>query len=115
MLTPAQIKALEKLVALPVETEAQSLLPALDDCLEVLAEDSAVALANVKKFDIYDSYFNVTRTAENHGVVFLTGMLQTYRQMLTNLETTHELTVVELPLLRVGLDTIVWMVLEQQD
>jgi hypothetical protein len=61
----------------------------------------------VQKFDVYDSYFNVTRTQENSGIAFLAGLLQAYRNVMENLqEPPHTLTVVELPMLRLALETI---------
>jgi len=55
---------------------------------------------------VYDSYFNVTRANENCGLVFLTGLLQSYRNVMDDmLIPPHTLTVVELPMLRIALET----------
>ena len=66
-LNGAQLAAVNELLALPIETDAAGLLPFIDAALLALASDSAVTAANVHKFDVYDSYFNVKRTAENGG------------------------------------------------
>jgi hypothetical protein len=60
----------------------------------------------VAKFDIYDSYFNVSRSVDPNGLVFLTGLLQAYRNVLADLQTPPQtLTVIEMPLLRIALET----------
>lgn len=110
-LTDEHIRCLREVVQLPVEAAPDELLPVVDQAIACLGVETAVSQANVHKFDIYDSYFNVTRTEEESGRVFLAGLLQSYRNMLINLETEHDLTVIELPLLRVALDSILQLFL----
>jgi hypothetical protein len=65
-----------------------------------------VTTANIHKFDIYDSYFNVTRTEENCGIIYLCGLLQAYRNVMQDLQKPPQtLTVVEMPMLRIALET----------
>lgn len=106
-----QVRCLREVVQQPVEAAPNELLPVLDRAIDCLGVETAAAQANVHKFDIYDSYFNVTRTEEESGRVFLAGLLQSYRNMLMNLETEHDLTVIELPLLRVALDSVLQLFL----
>lgn len=107
-LTDEQRAALRKLTTLPLDATSQEMIPVLDEALATLQagfEGTAVK-ANVHKFDVYDSYFNVTRSQENSGVTFLAGLLQAYRNVMENLQQPpHTLTVVELPMLRIALET----------
>lgn len=107
-LTAAQRSALRQLTTLPLEAPPTVIIPVVDQALVVLAEsqETAVTQANIHKFDIYDSYFNVTRTEENSGLTFLIGLLQAYRNVMEDLlEPPHTLTVIELPMLRIALET----------
>jgi hypothetical protein len=108
-LTADQQTALQKLMALPLDASLQEVIPALDQALQTLIAggSGAAVKANVQKFDVYDSYFNVTRTQDNSGIAFLAGLLQAYRNIIENIqEPPHTLTVVELPMLRIALETI---------
>jgi len=107
-LTDDQLLALHGFTKLPLDTPPENLVPALDHALEVLTKEANYnpVKANVKKFDVYDSYFNVSRANENCGLVFLTGLLQSYRNVMDDmLIPPHTLTVVELPMLRIALET----------
>ena len=108
-LTAEQRAALQTLMSLPLDARPQEVIPVLDQVLQTLTrEGTGTAIkANVKKFDVYDSYFNVTRTQENSGIAFLVGLLQAYRNVMEDLqEPPYTLTVVELPMLRIALETI---------
>ena len=105
-LTTPQRQALQKLLALPVDTPPDALLPALDAALAEFQPETALETAGVHKFDVYDSYFNVTRTTERSGEVYIAGLLQSFRNVIANLNTPpFNLTVVELPLLRIAVET----------
>lgn len=107
-LTAVQTAALKAIVALRLEAPPSEMLPALDRALAVLQEDleTAETTTNIRKFDIYDSYFNVTRSNDQKGHLFLVGMLQAYRNALEDLEKPpFTLTVVEVPMLRIALET----------
>lgn len=108
-LSAAQLAALRALTALPLDAAPCDVIPAVDAAIATLqpALDNPKVLTNVQKFDVYDSYFNVTRTAENSGLVFLAGLLQAYRNVMEDLqEPPHTLTVVEMPMLRMALETV---------
>ncbi|MAT96087.1 MAG: hypothetical protein CL608_03005 [Anaerolineaceae bacterium] len=105
-LTAVQRTALQKIVNLPLDVEPDKLIEVLDEALCTLGVETAVTTANVHKFDVYDSYFNVSRTSEQSGLTFLRGLLQAYRNVLLDLQKPpHTLTVIELPLLRIALET----------
>jgi len=108
VLTAVQRTALQKIINLPLDAPPKETIAALDEAIEVLGVETAVPTtpANVHKFDVYDSYFNVSRTSEQSGLTFLHGLLQAYRNVLINLQQPPQsLTVVELPLLRIAMET----------
>ena len=106
MLTAVQRTSLQKIINLPLDAPPEQTISALDEAIEVLGVETAVTTANIHKFDVYDSYFNVSRSSEHSGLTFLHGLLQAYRNVLLDLnKPPHTLTVVELPLLRIALET----------
>ena len=106
VLTAVQRTALQKIINLPLDAAPEQTILALDEAIEVLGVETAVTTANVHKFDVYDSYFNVSRSSEHSGLTFLHGLLQAYRNVLLDLQKPpNTLTVVELPLLRIALET----------
>ncbi|WP_420628391.1 hypothetical protein [Candidatus Leptofilum sp.] len=108
MLTAVQRTALQKIINLPLDAPPEDTIVALDEAIAMLGVETAVPTtpANVHKFDVYDSYFNVSRTSEQSGLAFLHGLLQAYRNVMINLQQPpHTLTVIELPLLRIALET----------
>ena len=109
-LSAAQGTALQALLALPLDAATEQVVAALDAARVTLlpSEPSESILAHSRKFDVYDSYFNVSRTAEPAGPAYLAGLLQAYRNVLLNLaEPPNALTVVELSLLRIALETAI--------
>ena len=109
-LTAAQRTALRELLALPLEADTAQVVTALDKALATfaLADRPDPVLANSRKFDVYDSYFNVQRTDADTGPAFLAGLLQAYRNVLQNLAVPPDsLTVLEAPLLRIALETAI--------
>ncbi len=106
VLTAVQRTALQAIINLPLDVAPDTLIQALDEALETLEVETAVSLANVHKFDVYDSYFNVSRTSEQSGLAFLHGLLLAYRNVMADLQKPPlTLTVIELPLLRIALET----------
>ena len=106
VLTAVQRTALNKIINLPLDATPEQTILALAEAIEVLEVETAVTTANVHKFDVYDSYFNVSRSREHSGLTFLHGLLQAYRNVLLDLQKPpHTLTVIELPLLRIALET----------
>ena len=107
-LTAVQQAALKKIINLPLNVEPAKIIAAVDEALATMALETAAppTPANVHKFDVYDSYFNVSRTGEQSGLTFLSGLLQAYRNVMADLQKPpYALTVVELPLLRIALET----------
>jgi hypothetical protein len=105
-LTAVQRIALQNIINLPLDVVPAKMIEALDEALCTLAGETAETTAKVHKFDVYDSYFNVSRTSEQSGLTFLRGLLQAYRNVVADLqEPPHTLTVIELPLLRIALET----------
>lgn len=106
-LSPPQRTALLSILRQPVDAPAHVMLPLLDEAILRLRGGAQVepTLADVKKFDIFDSYFNLQRTSGDEGLSFVSGLLQAYRQVIANLEDEHELTIIELPMLRIALET----------
>jgi hypothetical protein len=101
-----QLAALQAITSLPLDARPDEIIPVIDCALATLALHSTTVKANVQKFDVYDSYFNVTRTNEKSGITFLAGLLQAFRNVMEDLQTPpHTLTVVELPMLRIALET----------
>ena len=108
VLTAVQRTVLQKIINLPLDAAPEQTILVLDEAMAVLGGATAVPTtpANVHKFDVYDSYFNVSRSREHSGLTFLHGLLQAYRNVLLDLQKPpHTLTVIELPLLRIALET----------
>lgn len=101
-----QRSALNAILSLPINADADTTIAALNVGIDCFSAETPTALANVKKFDIFDSYFNVTRTDADSGHTFIHALLFSYRNILENLAAQpHSLTVVELPMLRIALET----------
>lgn len=108
VLTAVQQAALQTIINLPLNADPTKMLETIDDALATLPDggETAVSPADSHKFDVYDSYFNVSRTAEKSGLTFLSGLLQSYRNVLADLQKPpYTLTVVEMPMLRIALET----------
>ena len=106
-LSDRQRTALLSILREPVDAPPNVMLPLLDEAIFQLRNgvQTQPTLADVKKFDIFDSYFNLQRTRGDEGLSFVTGLLQAYRQVIANLKDDHDLTVIELPMLRIALET----------
>ncbi|MEM7801214.1 MAG: hypothetical protein AAF633_18625 [Chloroflexota bacterium] len=108
ILSETQAAALNELIALPFEAPPAELAAGIETALAAFEAGlpTEATPSTAKKFDIFDGYFNVVRLAENNGLVHIVGLLHAYRNILFNLdETDHQLTVVELPMLRIALET----------
>lgn len=108
ILTAVQQAALQAIINLPLTANPAIVNATIDAALAALPDrgETAVTPAKVHKFDVYDSYFNVSRTGEKSGLTFLSGLLQAYRNVLADLQKPpHTLTVVEMPMLRIALET----------
>ena len=108
-LTEPQLAALRAFVALPIDAPADDVVPLVDAALATLTGDAQPTLANVKKFDVFDGYFNVTRIEGDAGTNFIAGLLQAYRNVVADFDNGHTLTVIEMPMLRVALETTLRM------
>ncbi|MEM7347761.1 MAG: hypothetical protein AAF485_26305 [Chloroflexota bacterium] len=107
-LTTEQIGAIRDIIALPLSAAPADAVETVDRALEALSPSNqpATVLADVDKFDIYDSYFNVTRSNEDASLLFLIGLLQAYRNIMEDLQNPPQtLTVVEMPMLRIALES----------
>lgn len=105
-LNEKQKNAIHKLMNLSLDADTKTLNKALDKVIETLEPAPNKTLANKHKFDVYDSYFNVSRNTGKAELSFLSGSLQAYKNILNNLESNpNKLTVVELPMLRLALET----------
>ena len=117
-LLTAEKSALKRVLDLPLNAPIEEVLPVLEDALDTLRPQlpDAQVKADVHKFDVYDSYFNVVRSDEENGRVFLAGLLQSYHHVLENLLVPPEsLTVVELPLLRMALETTLRLFVDERE
>lgn len=101
-------KALDQILALPLDAPAEKIIPVVANGIAILQETAAAEniRAGVVKFDVYDDYFNVVRGEGQEARLFLIGLLQSYRGVLENLAVPPaSLTLVEQPLLRMALET----------
>ena len=107
-LTDVQKERLGDLLAISMDASEQEIIPVLDRALDALAVSipGETVKADVHKFDVYDSYFNVKRTDGNTTAVYVAGLLKAYRNVLEDMAVPpHSLTVVEKPMLRIALET----------
>lgn len=116
MVSPPQFAALDQFKALKIDADAQAYLQASEavvtalraDLKEVYALDTAVQRA--QKFNTYDEFFNVHRTTNANSLVFLHGLFLTFGNALKNMGAApHQLTCIELPLLRVAIEAVLDM------
>ena len=107
-LSHEQQHSLRALMTLSLDASDQEIISAIDQALETLVDaiPGETVKSDVHKFDVYDSYFNVKRTHEQAGVVYIAGLLKAYRNVLVDMSVPpHALTVVEKPMLRIALET----------
>ena len=107
-LTDEQAKSLKALLELPLDVPEEELVRVIEIAIKALEGSipKQTLISGVHKFDVYDSYFNVKRTEGNVGVVYVSGLLKSYWNVLTDMnEEAHALTVMEKPMLRIALET----------
>lgn len=115
-LDAAQYAALYKVRTLPLGAPAAQTLQTLERALaelerSIVLEDTAVQRA--QKFDIYDEFFKIGRCEQCVGPLFLHGLLLSYANVLSNMEQdSHTMSVIELPLLRLAVDSILGLIEE---
>ncbi len=109
-LTDTQMRAIQKLSAMPLDAPLCDRLAVVNEVIGVLeGEISAETISRAEKFDIYDNHFNVVRTEKSSTSVYLAGMLQSYANVLENLDNDNPLTVIETPLIHVAILTTLQM------
>ena len=107
-LSDDQRMILKSLISMPLDATEEQIVAKVDEVLDVLERDipHEHVKADVHKFDVYDSYFNVKRTSENAGIVFIAGLLKAYRNVLADIQVPPEsLSIMEKPMLRIALET----------
>ena len=62
-----------------------------------------------EKFDTFDAYFHIDRTNDDPGRAYLYGLLASFRNMYGSLDPEGTLTVTEIPLLRIALESALEM------
>ncbi len=101
--------ALQDFLSLPFNAQTVDIITCIERALKTLEdalpkEDTAVQRA--KKFDIYDEFFNVGRATEQTGQTYIHGLLLTYARALQDMsKSDHHMTVIEIPLLRVAVES----------
>ena len=109
MLSNEQKAALHAFLNLPFNAESNEIIICIEQALKTLEsalpkEETAVQRA--KKFDIYDEFFNVGRATEQTGQTYIHGLLLTYARALQDMsKSDHHMTVIEIPLLRVAVES----------
>lgn len=105
-LSESQKESLQAILNLDLDASTETVLKYLEKSIESLSLPVSLTQANVHKFDVYDGYFNVKRSANHPEQRFLLALVQAYRNALANItESEDSLSVIELPLLRVALET----------
>lgn len=109
-LNDEQMAAIQRLSEMPLDAPLCDRLAVVNEVIAVLEGDiSAEMVKRAEKFDIYDNHFNIVRTDQSSTTVYLTGLLQSYANVLENLDKDNPLTVVETPLLHVAVLTTLQM------
>ena len=101
-------EALYNIIHLPFNTDPEVAIAAFDVALEALAKDGfqpAGDTGRAQKFDTFDEYFNIQRTNDDPGRAYLYGLLASFRNVYAMLDPEGTLSVTELPLLRMALES----------
>ena len=104
--------ALRDIVHLPLNTAPEEAVATFDKALAALAGNGFSIVdgtGRAEKFDIFDEYFHINRTDEDPGRAYLYGLLASFRNMYATLDPEGSLTVTEIPLLRIALESALEM------
>ena len=105
-------QALRDLVNLPLNTPPDQAVFAFDHALNILKGEGFALTEDTgraEKFDTFDAYFKIERTNEDPGRAYLYGLLASFRNMYAALDPEGTLTVTEIPLLRIALESALEM------
>ena len=97
---------------LPLNTPPEEAVSAFDDALAVVRGDGfdlTDDTGRAEKFDTFDAYFHINRTSQDPGRAYLYGLLASFRNMYAALDPEGTLTVTEIPLLRIALESALEM------
>lgn len=100
--------ALHNIIHLPFNTDPEIAIAAFDVALEALSNEGfrpAGETGRAQKFDTFDAYFNIQRTNDDPGRAYLYGLLASFRNVYAMLDPEGTLSVTELPLLRMALES----------
>ncbi|MFK7800277.1 MAG: hypothetical protein AB8G95_01475 [Anaerolineae bacterium] len=107
-LSAATKEALRNIIHLPFNTDPQDAIGAFDIALEALTADEfdiADETGRAAKFDTFDAYFSISRTQTDPGRAYIYGLLASFRNVYAMLDPEGTLSVTELPLLRMALES----------
>ncbi len=109
----ADVKAaLRQIIDLPLNTTPEDAVATFDHALAVLDGASfelAEETGRPAKFDTFDAYFKINRTHDDPGKAYIYGLLASFRNMYASLDPEGTLTVTEIPLLRIALESALEM------
>ena len=101
-------EALQNIIHLPFNTDPEVAIATFDVALAALSADRfqpAADTGRAEKFDTFDAYFNIERTNDDPGRAYLYGLLASFRNVYAMLDPEGTLSVTELPLLRMALES----------
>ncbi len=104
--------ALRQIIDLPLNTTPEDAVATFDHALAILDGESfsvAEETDRPEKFDTFDAYFKINRTHDDPGKAYIYGLLASFRNMYAALDPEGTLTVTEIPLLRIALESALEM------
>ena len=107
-LSPEVKSALNGIIHLPFNTAPEDAIGAFDTALMALAAEQfevADETGRAAKFDTFDEYFQISRTQTDPGRAYIYGLLASFRNVYAMLDPEGTLSVTELPLLRMALES----------
>jgi hypothetical protein len=111
-LTAEEKTALRAIIHLPFNTPPADAVAAFDMALAALSSQGfelADETGRAEKFDTFDAYFKINRTHDDPGRAYLYGLLASFRNVYAMLDPEGTLSVTELPLLRMALESALEM------